>query len=82
MGIFSLKANVRPINAGVCEVSAEQIVTALQNFPKEKVRAVAAERYEQYKKMMEDIIDSLQKDRNYENTYNFQMSYASYKCRK
>ena len=56
-----MKANVRPINAGVCEVSAEQIVTALQNFPKEKVRAVAAERYEQYKKMMEDIIDSLQK---------------------
>lgn len=77
-----MKENVRPINAGVCEVSAEQIVTALQNFPKEKVRAVAAERYEQYKKMMEDIIDCFQKNRNYENTYNFQMSYTSYKCRK
>ena len=61
MEVFSLKENVKSINAGVCEVSAEQIVTAILNFPKEKVRAVAAERYEQYKKMMEDIIDSLQK---------------------
>lgn len=61
MGVFGLNENVKPINAGVCEVSVEQIVTAIRDFPKEKVRNIAAERYEQYKKMMKDVIYCLQR---------------------
>lgn len=63
MGVFGLINNVRPIDNGKCDIDSSVIVSAILNFPYEHVKQVALGRYNEYQKMMVEIIDSLNANR-------------------
>lgn len=57
MGVFGLKNYVKPIDNGICYVEASVIVDAIQKFPCEHVRKVALDKYDEYLKMMGEIMN-------------------------
>ena len=59
MGLFGLKNNVRPIDNGICNVDATEIVKAIETFPCSHVFDIAKEKYNEYVTMMEEIMKSI-----------------------
>lgn len=59
MGVFGLKNYVRPIDNDICYVEASVIVDAIQKFPCEHVRKVALDKYDEYLKMMGEIMNKI-----------------------
>ena len=59
MGVFGLKNNVKPIDNDICYVEASVIVDAIQKFPCEHVRKVALDKYDEYLKMMGEIMNKI-----------------------
>lgn len=57
MGVFGLKNYVKPIDNDICYVEASVIVDAIQKFPCEHVRKVALDKYDEYLKMMGEIMN-------------------------
>ena len=57
MGVFGLKNYVKPIDNDICYVKASVIVDAIQKFPCEHVRKVALDKYDEYLKMMGEIMN-------------------------
>ena len=57
MGVFGLKKYVKPIDNDICYVEASVIVDAIQKFPCEHVRKVALDKYDEYLKMMGEIMN-------------------------
>lgn len=57
MGVFGLKNYVKPIDNDICYVEASVIVDAIQKFPCEHVRKVAQDKYDEYLKMMGEIMN-------------------------
>lgn len=57
MGVFGLKNYVKPTDNGICYVEASVIVDAIQKFPCEHVRKVALDKYDEYLKMMGEIMN-------------------------
>lgn len=59
MGEFGLKNYVKPIDNDICYVEASVIVDAIQKFPCEHVRKVALDKYDEYLKMMDEIVNKI-----------------------
>ena len=59
MGEFGLKNYVKPIDNDICYVEASVIVDAIQKFPCEHVRKVALDKYDEYLKMMDEIMNKI-----------------------
>lgn len=59
MGVFGLKNYVKPIDNDICNVEASVIVDAIQKFPCEHVRKVALDKYDEYLKMMCEIMNKI-----------------------
>lgn len=59
MGVFGLKNYVKPIDNDICYVEASVIVDAIQKFPCEHVRKVALDKYDEYLKMMGEIMNKI-----------------------
>lgn len=59
MGVFGLKNYVKPIDNDICYVEASVIVDAIQKFPCEHVRKVALDKYDEYLKMMDEIMNKI-----------------------
>lgn len=59
MGVFGLKNYVKPIDNDICNVKASVIVDAIQKFPCEHVRKVALDKYDEYLKMMGEIMNKI-----------------------
>lgn len=59
MGVFGLKNYVKPIDNDICNVEASVIVDAIQKFPCEHVRKVALDKYDEYLKMMGEIMNKI-----------------------
>lgn len=59
MGEFGLKNYVKPIDKDICYVEASVIVDAIQKFPCEHVRKVALDKYDEYLKMMDEIMNKI-----------------------
>lgn len=59
MGVFGLKNYVKPIDNDICDVEASVIVDAIQKFPCEHVRKVAIDKYDEYLKMMGEIMNKI-----------------------
>ena len=59
MGVFGLKNYVKPIDNDICYVEASVIVDAIQKFPCEHVRKVALDKYDEYQKMMGEIMNKI-----------------------
>lgn len=57
MGVFGLKNYIKPIDNDICYVEASVIVDAIQKFPCEHVRKVALDKYDEYLKMMGEIMN-------------------------
>ncbi len=57
MGVFGLKNYVKPIDNDICYVEASVIVDAIKKFPCEHVRKVALDKYDEYLKMMGEIMN-------------------------
>lgn len=59
MGEFGLKNYVKPIDNDICYVEASVIVDAIQKIPCEHVRKVALDKYDEYLKMMDEIMNKI-----------------------
>ena len=59
MGVFGLKNYVKPIDNDICYVEASVIVDAIQKFPCQHVRKVALDKYDEYLKMMGEIMNKI-----------------------
>lgn len=59
MRFFGLNKNIKPIDNGICNIEASEIFDAIRKFPCDHVRRVALTQYEEYKKMMDEIMDCL-----------------------
>lgn len=56
---YGLEDNRSQIEQGKCQVKMEHIIDTLHAFPKDKVMMISRKRYEAYRKMIDDIINSL-----------------------
>ena len=59
MNQFQVGCNHRVIQQGTCHVSADEIVSALERFPKETVKKQAEQYLKKYNVFMADLISSL-----------------------
>ncbi len=62
MDVFGLLDNYRAIERGKCKVTASEIVSALDAFPKEQVSRKALDMQNDYGKMMSTIMEQLKKN--------------------
>ena len=62
MDVFGLLGNYRAIERDNCNVTAAEIVSALDTFPKEQVIRKAAEMQEDYWRMMSTIMEQLKRN--------------------
>lgn len=56
---YGLSQNRREINAGYCEVSAEEIFVALDSFDKKKIEEISTLQYKRYDEMMISCLETL-----------------------
>ena len=56
---YGLENNWTQIENNVCNVTVDEIVKRLNEYPIKQVVTITEARYEKYEKMMEDIIESL-----------------------
>lgn len=58
LSVYGLKDNIRPINNGICNIKADEIVKAIIKFPQKDVMETSKLQHEMYEKMMNKILSS------------------------
>lgn len=56
MSVFGVQNNRRVISDGVCSVTSNEIVNGIINYPRDRVKQTAAQMYDAYCEMMNNII--------------------------